>query len=268
MPSGAWIGGLLLAAAMAPAWAADVAAPADGPRLQVIGTELVLTLPDGSQRRSRDLVGAQLKLPGGATLQIDGVQREETQGHELWLHALSWLQDDGGTQPVCEADPDGQRLAVMLAGAMDEGSRFHPSRSDFSFTCSAGVQAKCLRAGYLPWASHDGRPLADLFQACTRMMRADYCGDNQPHTRDGTLVDLFDDAGIQKPERHELAFEAGWGPPGAVCVSHLRIPEIFSLKQLTESCPRLAEVAHGPACTEASARRQGAILFNRSALQP
>lgn len=104
--------------------------------------------------------------------------------------------------------------------------------------------------------------------ATTRMMRADYCGDNEPHTRNGTLIDLFDDAGIQKPEQEELVFEAGWGPQGAVCVNHVRIPEIFSLKQLIESCPRLAEVAHGPTCTEETARRQGAILFNRSAVAP
>jgi hypothetical protein len=259
-----------LAACPIAACAAGVQPPPAPPQsLTVSGSEFVLTLPDGSRRRSADLVGARLKLPGGATLLIDAVQREQAPGGELWLHEVSLLKDDGSKQPLCDTDAKGQRLALVVPGALGEDSRFHAREGEFSFTCTAGVQAKCLRAGYLPWSPREGVvSMGDLFQACTRMMRADYCGDNEAHTRNGTLIDLFDDAGIQKPERGELVFEAGWGPQGAVCVHHVRIREIFSLQQLIASCPRLAEVAHGPACTEDAARRQGAIVFNRSAAAP
>jgi hypothetical protein len=33
--------------------------------------------------------------------------------------------------------------------------------------------------------------------ACFRMMPADYCGNGNPHTRDGTLIEIWDREGIQ-----------------------------------------------------------------------
>jgi len=45
-------------------------------------------------------------------------------------------------------------------------------------------------------------------------------------TRDGTLVDLWDDRGIQTSDADPvLTFEAGWTAGGAVCIAHTRIPE-------------------------------------------
>jgi hypothetical protein len=59
-----------------------------------------------------------------------------------------------------------------------------------------------------------------LHQTCTRLARADYCGDGVPHTENGTLIDVFDPAGIQVGvDDPALSFEAGWSPDGAVCVS-------------------------------------------------
>ena len=62
-----------------------------------------------------------------------------------------------------------------------------PHRDDrFSVTCTSGVIGKCVRAGYKPWkTAADGRPMWDYHQACTRLIRADYCGDGRTHTRDG-----------------------------------------------------------------------------------
>src|SRR6202162_534078 len=37
---------------------------------------------------------------------------------------------------------------------------------------------KCVRYGYHPWEqAPDGRPMRDYYDACVRMVRADYCGD-------------------------------------------------------------------------------------------
>jgi hypothetical protein len=83
------------------------------------------------------------------------------------------------------------------------------------------------------------------------------------------LIDVYDDAGLQAPEPvSTLAFEAGWSPAGAVCVHHTRVPANIRLDELLQRCPRLGTAASGPGCTEDQARRDGAILFNKSRVQP
>ena len=95
------------------------------------------------------------------------------------------------------------------------------------------------------------------------MVRADYAGDGIGHTRDGTLIDLSDRLGIQRPgddpPGRALAFEAAWGPDGAVCVRHTRIPELLSTDELAERYPQLAGKI-GPDCSEAV----DALMWNRS----
>jgi hypothetical protein len=106
--------------------------------------------------------------------------------------------------------------------------------------------------------------MRDLYNACVRMMRADYCGDGQATTRDGTLIDLYDDRRIQTlDQQSDREFEAGWTAGGAVCVRHVRIKENISLDALARRCPKLKD-ALGADCTEDRARDLGASLFNRS----
>jgi hypothetical protein len=76
------------------------------------------------------------------------------------------------------------------------------------------------------------------------MARADYCGDGVPHTREGTLIDMFDAGGIQvREERAGFTFEAGWGPAGAVCVSEARYLPVDKAGQI-----------HYPSCWAAKPR--------------
>ncbi|MBK6294687.1 MAG: hypothetical protein IPF55_10645 [Rhodoferax sp.] len=58
-------------------------------------------------------------------------------------------------------------------------------------------------------------------------------------------------------------FEAGWGPAGAVCVRHVRVKNNVTLEQLEAHYPALRGRV-GVVCTEAFARAQGALVFNRS----
>ena len=63
--------------------------------------------------------------------------------------------------------------------------------------------------GYRPWGkAQKGESLWDYHQACVRMLRADYCGNGKPHTRDGTRIELWDRLDIQV-DTHEqgLSFE-------------------------------------------------------------
>jgi hypothetical protein len=84
---------------------------------------------------------------------------------------------------------------------------------------SDGAITKCARQWLL-----DPAALPDAFLACIRMARADYCGDGQPHTLNGTEVGL---STPRDPMRSSdctdgRCFEASWSKNGAVCISHPR----------------------------------------------
>lgn len=236
------------------------------PALTVEGTTFVLRLADGRVLRSPELVGAELDLGDGSVLRVDAVRPDpQDPAGEVLLHELSILAPDGTWREVCDEDREGRSEAFPMAGRWGSDGRFHGDASHFALTCTSGAQGKCVRMGYRPWAAAaDGTSLAPLYEACVRMVRADYCGDGIATTRDGTLIDVYDRLGVQRPESGpELTFEAGWSPEGAVCVAHTRIPENLTLEQLGERCPRLAS-AVGAACDEAAAAAGGAVLFNRS----
>jgi hypothetical protein len=181
----------------------------------------------------------------------------------VFLHDFRLADTDA---PLCDAAPDGQRTGFPLAGRTEADGRLVPAEAGaFELICAAGAQGKCVRFGYHPWeTTANGRSMHDLYDACVRMVRADYCGDGQGWTQDGMAIDLWDDRGIQVAETRddpEFSFEAGWTPEGAVCVAHTRVPENITLDRLKARCPRLATEF---ACDEDAARAAGALLYNRS----
>jgi hypothetical protein len=103
-----------------------------------------------------------------------------------------------------------------------------------TLACGTGVVKKCLDWGY-PSGTTSGNAAWNLNQACTRMASSDVCGDGQPHTRTGTYIRVFDQAGINlaapssfptlsswPPSHNDYWLEGGWGPNGAVCQSRPR----------------------------------------------
>src|SRR5262249_2028821 len=99
----------------------------------------------------------------------------------------------------------------------------------FTFACTTGVIAKCYRWGYRPWLTGYSENMVEMHQTCTRLARADYCGDGTPHTHDGTWVNVWDRMPYpgQSQKRGLLPplgmlFGAGWNPDGAVCLSRAR----------------------------------------------
>ncbi len=98
------------------------------------------------------------------------------------------------------------------------------------------------------------------YQACVRLVRADYGGDGVGHTRNGTPIDLFDRVGIERDEPGPgMTLEAAFGPDGAVCVAHPRLSGLTSLEALAQRYPALA--GHlGAACDE----HAPGLLFVRS----
>ncbi|HEY4821491.1 MAG TPA: ADYC domain-containing protein [Xanthobacteraceae bacterium] len=281
---------VLAAAVAAPARAGDEADRAASPvaSIAVEGTVLKITLADGRVLASRDLIGASLLVDQGDRLRrvrLDGIERDPEDKRRdvapadvIWLHSFAVEGPDGAWGPLCEDGPDGRRQAISVAGRFShaDGRLGAGEPGSFELACTAGAMGKCVRFGYHPWQTrnlpqpvshHDGEPAPsqlDLFNACIRMVRADYGGDGTGTTRNGMLIDLYDDYGIQAPDLdHRMTFEAGWTQDGAVCVNHPRVKENISLGEIAARWRRPAGRT-GASCTEEAARSLGALLFNRS----
>ncbi len=242
-----------------------IAAPAT--RVAVAGTSFQINAPDGVLLTQDQLPGVILTLGDGKGAQrrirIDTAEHDPMDpSGETMLYALS--EQDPETRVwinACQSAPDGTRVGFPLPGAFSADGVYHPEHPGILITCTGGAEGKCIRFGYKPWArTPDGTSLAPFYQACVRLVRADYCGDGTGHTRNGTPIDLFDRIGIQADEiAPGMSFEAAFNPEGAICVAHPRLPDELSLTRLREICPRLALVS-GPACNETAP----GLLFVRS----
>lgn len=188
---------------------------------------------------------------------------------ETYLYTI-FYQDSNDSQwyNLCTPDADREAKAMLLWGHWDETGA-HIRDQEITIACTSGVLAKCVRWGYRPWQSVNGVPLRDFHQACTRMARADYCGNGNSHTKDGTLIDLYDRLAIQSPtEDSGLEFEAAWSPEGAVLLHHTRWGE--PLAQIAAECPeRLQGRIHEGELSEEQVRKLApdALLFNRSSVR-
>lgn len=239
------------------------------PDISVEGSAFVLKLPDGRSLRGAQMRGAvvHMAIEGRA---VSSVKLEsitpDPQHPDLLRHDFRVQNGQGEWVTACAPNADGETWGFPVA--LPEG---HPGREGaITLTCVSGAVGKCARFGYAPWRhGPNGEDLTPYHAACVRLVRADYCGDGLAHTRDGTMIDLYDDLGLQSRGTGAdatFAFEAGWGPEGAVCVAHTRWPDLQDRKQLGRDCPRLASAPGS--CTEDAARKAGARLYNRSRAAP
>lgn len=240
--------------------------------LRVEGTRFVVDAADGQSLRGSELTGAELDLGALGVVRVVAVEADaEARFDEVWLHTLE-LRQPGSMlfNNFCAPDPKGDTRVVVYPGYFDDARHYIADNERFSMSCVSGVEAKCLRWGYLPWrkAPNTGESLKPYYEACIHMARADYCGDDRPSTRDGTSIDIFDRVGVQQQTTGltDMRFEAGWNVDGAVCANHTRIPQNLTLGQLPDRCMRFSASTLGSACTEASAATRGALLFNRSTI--
>jgi len=255
---------LMIIALLVQSMVMPLATPLPAQSLRVEGTQFVVTTANGILR-SQALVGAELDV-NGLSIRIDSVRMDpDDRAQEIALHTLSVRNDQGNWQPLCEPDREGRSEAFPLPGRWDDAQRYHPDAARFSLNCTAGAKAKCVRFGYKPWREDaHGRSLVPAYEACIRMVRADYCGDGMAATENGTTIDVYDRQGVQSPvDDPAFQFEAGWTATGAVCVAHTRIPDQLSLDALVQRCPRL-EGKVGDVCHEQAAEAAGAVVFNRS----
>lgn len=181
----------------------------------IAANELVGTLSDGRALAGSDLVGASLVgvLDNGEmiTLTVDAFERVDAIAYYRLAFQGQSLCAEGGSGMFVPGSWD-------ATGARHDTQTFGDAPVALSFSCKTGALAKCVMMGYAPWTVG-----SDVHQACTRMIRADYCGAGVSYTKDGTMIDVFDRLGVQSPSGGEgFAFEAAWGTKGAVCVSRPR----------------------------------------------
>lgn len=212
------------------------------------GGELVLSMGDGRELHSQELLGATLTV-GGTRVRLDAIERASLpRGGTYVLHHFTRLDGSGETSEFCTMDAEGRRWALPFVDA--EGQLY--------LACSAGAIGKCARWGYWP----QDPATRELHEACTRMVRADYGGDGATATRDGTAIKLCDRLGILPCDDGHGPLEAAWSRDGAVCVARPRLSDLATLEQLEARYPWLKDHLGETACTlDAAWDEPRAVLF-------
>jgi len=227
------------------------------------GTSLQAFSADGAPLEGADLVGATLtgttESGGSVTLRIDAVTQASDQ--EVYFYTVSYMN---GTQwsSICGYDAGGAAIpAIALHGIWDlgagttTGGDHIDSPGMITFGCATSALAKCVTLGYKPWksvqecsskTSCQARSLRPFHQACTRMLRADYCGDGTPHTLSNVPVNVWDNVQIQKQAKvgNDWKLEAEWTSEGSACIKDLRYnPHSETSEYIDAHCPERKDAA-------------------------
>ena len=194
---------------------------------------------EGVPKSDVQFAGAEILLDVGGvvyTLRFDAIYKDPSRPtDDVYFYDISVrVGQDGEWTSLC-TDPHGAPVAAIpLANFWNytTGARVESS-TVVTLACRGGALAKCVEWGYIPWHTavdcSSGKCIAvslqDHHQACTRMVRADYCGDGRTYTFDGTPIDIYDKlkVRIQSQSTKDVVGwspEAEWSPNGATCVTN------------------------------------------------
>jgi len=250
--------------------AASASSDPAGKGAQVIGTSLTIFV-DGRALTGPDLIGFTLTVADdqgiAVDIRIDGAVNDNRGTGIDWLYDLRKQDVTGNWIHYCDAAANGAQLGFPVAGWTDRSGEFQPSDNAMTLSCTGGAIAKCIRMGYAPWRDNlVDIPRLDHFRACTRMIRADYCGTGKTHTKEGTPVNVYDRQTLHRAgSAPGMSFEAAWGPDGAVCVAKTRWSDLLARDQLGVACGERLANRIGPRCTPDIAHElPGAFVFNQS----
>jgi hypothetical protein len=167
---------------------------------------------------------------------------------DLYFYKFSYLASSGSWTNLCYDSAGKTVEGLPFAGVwsyqagVSGGGAWTNDPNNFTIGCRYAGLAKCAEAGYYPWRSLLGTSLRPYHQACTRMLRADYCGDGTPWTVNGRMTNLWDGLNVQV-STESWTFEAEWNAAGATCVSSqrvltyvggvLKLPPCWQAKQTT-----------------------------------
>ncbi|HMG52839.1 MAG TPA: ADYC domain-containing protein [Kofleriaceae bacterium] len=186
---------------------------------RVTGTQLQGTRY-GGRISGAALVGAklhgQLTSGGNIDLRIDSSAMLAAPNTDVRTYAISYSTTTGW-KPLC-VGATGANEAILFPGTWNLTTARHQADwNTFTVSCRGATFAKCEELGY------KGDALVDTYlQTCIRALRADYCGDGQSHTVNGTQVNIYDKLGIQA-DTQAWAIEANWTTEGAICIGSGRV---------------------------------------------
>ncbi|MFT3916709.1 MAG: ADYC domain-containing protein [Anaeromyxobacteraceae bacterium] len=206
--------------------------------LHLEGSALVGVRANGTTATGDQLVD--MKLAGSTVggepvnVRIDGY----TRSGDVSRYLVSFRSDrtTGPWQPVCP----GGAYAIALEGSWNADGSKTRDPSVVTFACPGGALVKCVDLGYAPWRSTAGGTSLDAtHQACTRAIRADYCGNGSPYTQNGNTIDIYDALGVQA-DTEEWLPEAEWDEAGASCMSgaatRAQVPVTCQAEKLDLAC--------------------------------
>ena len=146
-------------------------------------------------------------------LRIDSATQGTAPNTDLWYYGVSY-QTTAGWSPLCGLDGASQPIkAGTVIGTWDAtNANYQTSSTKFSVVCQGKSIEKCIEMGYKTFKNYTNQ-----MQSCIRMLRADYCGTGTSYTVDGTLINVYDNVGIQA-DTQTWTMEAAWATNGATCI--------------------------------------------------
>lgn len=222
----------------------------------------------GAQLSGLSLIGSTWQLtvqvsgmaqPVPITLRFDNIYADpkNPQG-DVYLYDISYslsgspqwasLCTDTSGRPVSVV-PIRNRWDFQTGGRIDDPSAV-------TFACINAALGKCVRLGYRPWATAtrcQGKcetvSLADHHQACTRLIRADYCGNGTSYTQNGTLIEVYDDLSPNiNSNTMSWDLEGQWNPDGARCIGDARHAELLVSGRYPDCSGIAGRPTHLPNC--------------------
>ncbi|WP_241758992.1 ADYC domain-containing protein [Pyxidicoccus parkwayensis] len=194
------------------------------------------------------LVGTVFRGTSGDGKSVDvalcGAEPSHQDPDVMWYRIEAWNPMAQQWENPCISNSYVQNpRAMVVAGVWDSGGQHKDAPGKLTLACELGAISKCIDWGYKPWGERNGQSLAGLHQACTRMARADYCGDGRSHALEYTTIDMYDSLGVLSrttetstswdPAR--ASFEAAWAPDGATCLARTR--DGSSVNTILAECP-------------------------------
>jgi hypothetical protein len=189
--------------------------------VSVSGTQLRGTRSTGGTMSGAGVVGAAMKgqMSNGSMLdlRIDSSALLPAPNNDVRTYAISYPTTTGW-KALC-VGTTGANEAILFPGTWNLTTVRHQYDSNlFTVACRGATFAKCEELGY------KGDNLIDTYhQACVRALRADYCGDGQSHTVNGTQINIFDALGRQS-DTQAWSIESNWTDQGAICIGTARLP--------------------------------------------
>lgn len=230
----------------------------NGSALEGIQGGAVVSGTDFNQAR---FVGT-LSTGGQVTLRVDSITPATGASGDIWLYQVSFYDATTAQwSPICRDTQGLPTDAIALDGRWNYGNGVAGGGSKivdsavFTFACHGNALAKCVNFGYRPWAKAGNISLADAHQACTRMIRADFCGDGTSHTTDGQWVNVFDNYSIEV-DTEAWNFEGEWDAEGARCFS-----QTHNRAHTTVTCANPRTVS---ACGDLGHFYSGALLMSET----